>query len=424
MAPWVRSLTIALLFLTSLIGLLGLGGCTLPQVQAEDRLFLPLAVDFLDVVTLPPQSVEDTPVGGLSALAYDPRQSRFYALSDDRGNLAPPRIYTLDLPLVPTGDGGAQIGTAQVTGVILLRDSQGQPYAPNLLDPEGLALSPRNSWFVSSEGVPSSGSPPALNEYDLTSGQLRTQLRLPDRYLPNDPAVDPDLATDSAMAKGRSKTIAPDATAPRRGTRNNLGLEGLTLSPTAASGDFEPFRLFTALESALAQDFDPDPAQPLVSRFLHYLIGPNQSTLISEHAYGLSLEPLGSIVHGLSEILALDQAGHFLGLERAYGLRGFDVKLWQLATGGATDTTGITTLSSLSEGINPIRKQLVLNFADLGEPSGGADNLVDNPVDNLEGMALGPPLPDGSPSLWLISDDNFSSEQVTQVWLFRLRGLQ
>ncbi|MEM6840530.1 MAG: esterase-like activity of phytase family protein, partial [Cyanobacteria bacterium P01_C01_bin.120] len=41
-------------------------------------------------------------------------------------------------------------------------------------------------------------------------------------------------------------------------------------------------------------------------------------------------------------------------------------------------------------------------------------------IDNLEGMTLGPPLPDGSATLWLISDDNFSDDQTTQVWLFRL----
>jgi len=41
-------------------------------------------------------------------------------------------------------------------------------------------------------------------------------------------------------------------------------------------------------------------------------------------------------------------------------------------------------------------------------------------IDNLEGMTLGPPLPDGSTSLWLLSEDNFDDDQTTQVWLFRL----
>jgi len=35
-------------------------------------------------------------------------------------------------------------------------------------------------------------------------------------------------------------------------------------------------------------------------------------------------------------------------------------------------------------------------------------------------MTLGPQLPDGSQSLILLSDDNFSDNQETQILLFRL----
>ena len=42
-------------------------------------------------------------------------------------------------------------------------------------------------------------------------------------------------------------------------------------------------------------------------------------------------------------------------------------------------------------------------------------------LDNVEGMALGPKLPDGSQSLWIVSDDNFDKDQVTQFLLFRIK---
>jgi hypothetical protein len=371
----------------AIVLLITLGSCSLPQVSAEDRLFLDLQVDLLDVTTLPRQTFADTQVGGLSALAYDRQRQVFYALSDDRGNLAPPRVYTLDLSWQVDGDSTVTLAPPQITDVTLLRDQTGEPYPANVLDPEGLVLSPRDSWFITSEGVADTDSPPQLNEYDRASGTLRTRFRLPDRFLPD-----------------------PEAESPQ-GVRNNLGLEGLTLNPTAATGEFEPFRLFTVTESALAQDFNEDPATPLVSRFLHYLIGPNQSTLISEHAYPLALEPFGAVVTGVSELLCLDQGGHFLALERAFGLRGFEVKLWQLATGGATDTSTIPQLTPLSNTLRPIQKQLLLDFNALGQP-----------VDNLEAIALGPPLPDDSQSLWVLSDDNFSEEQTTQLWLFSLQG--
>jgi hypothetical protein len=372
-----------------LLLLVVLSGCALPQVSAEERLFLPLQVDLLDVFTLPPQTFAETPVGGLSALAYDPIKDVFYALSDDRGSLAPPRFYTLDITTEATAAQGAKIQSVDVAAVTFLKDADGAPYPANRLDAEGLALSPRRTLFISSEGVVATASPPTLQEYNL-DGALKTEFRLPDRVLPA-PAADEESLP--------------------RGVRDNLGLEGLTLSPAASTGAFEPFRLFLSTESALAQDFDENPENPLTNRFLHYLIGPDQSTLIAEHAYPLSPEPLGAVSNGLSEILAIDQGGHFLALERVFGIRGFEIKLFQLATGGATDISTLPQLSTL-EGVRPIQKQLVLDLATLEAPIAA--------LDNLEGMALGPPLPDGSRSLWLISDDNFSPDQSTQIWLLRL----
>lgn len=367
-----------------------LNSCALPQVSAEERLFLPLQVELLDVAELPQQTFAETPIGGLSALTYDSQRDVFYALSDDRGNLAPPRFYTLKLRTALASDDQPEIQTIEVQSVTTLKDQSGNEYLSDRLDPEGLVLSPRQTLFISSEGVAASQSPPTLNEYELTTGELKTEIRIPQRFIPAAATTDSDTAA---------------------GIRNNLGFEALAISPTSNAGAFEPFRLFMATESALAQDYDADPANPLISRFLHYLIGPDQSTFIAEYAYPLDLEPMGTVVNGLTELVTLDQGGHFLALERVYGIRGFEVKLFQLATGGATDISTSASLPPL-ENINLIEKQLILDFSTLDLPVAA--------IDNLEGMALGPPLPDGSTSLWLISDDNFSDDQTTQVWLFRL----
>jgi hypothetical protein len=40
------------------------------------------------------------------------------------------------------------------------------------------------------------------------------------------------------------------------------------------------------------------------------------------------------------------------------------------------------------------------------------------PLDNVEGMAFGPDLPDGRRSLVLVSDNNFAPAQFTQFLLF------
>jgi hypothetical protein len=145
------------------------------------------------------------------------------------------------------------------------------------------------------------------------------------------------------------------------------------------------------------------------NRFLHYSIDPERSLLVSEHVYVMDPPPEGTLSHGLVELLAIDQGGHFLSLERSFGSQGFTAKLFQISTGSATDTSRIETLKGDLATIQPIRKRLLLDLAQLGIP-----------LDNLEGMTLGPQLPDGSRSLLLISDDNFRTEQSTQFLLFRL----
>ncbi|HEY9738379.1 MAG TPA: esterase-like activity of phytase family protein [Trichocoleus sp.] len=380
---WWRRLK--LLWAIGLLALVLLGGCAVPRVSAEDRLFLDLTLEYLDEYRLPQQEFQGTTVGGLSAIAYSPQTNQLYALSDDRGRLGPPRFYTLSLSLTKGADA---LGIEDVTleSFTELTDAQGNSYAAGAIDPEGMALTPRQTLFISSEGDANQGIAPSLGEFDLATGQLKAAFRLPERYLPD------------------------GQTPPERGIQNNLSLEALTTNMGPGSSTMvEPFRVFTATESALVQDYDDDPAQALSSRFLHYLIGENQSTLISEHRYPLDLEPQGALLSGLSELLTLDQGGHFLAVERSLTLTGFVAKIYQIATGGATDTTNIESLKGAPESINPIRKRLAFDF-----------NAAGVVPENLEGMTLGPRLPDGSQSLLLVSDNNFAETQETQFVLMRL----
>jgi len=373
----------SLLLLGLALVLVCLSGCSLPRVSAEERLFLNLSVQFLDAYDLPAQTVEGVPLGGLSALAYDTQSDRLYALSDDRQR---PRIYVLALSVNNDAQGQPRLAQVAIATVIVLKNSAGDPYPANTVDPEGLALSPRQTIFISSEGVPATNSPPFLAEFDH-DGQVLTSFRLPDRFLPDDPQQ------------------------PTRGVQENLGLEALTLNAAPSPmGMVEPFRLFTASESALVQDYNDDPSHALNSRLLHYLIGQEQSTLLAEHLYPLELEPQGAIVNGLTELLVLDQGGHFLALERSFGLKGFQNKLFQIAIGGATDTSTMASLNGVGDSIRLIRKRLLFDFATL-----------EGPQDNLEGMTLGPRLPDGSRSLLIVSDNNFNDEQATRLLLFRLQ---
>lgn len=372
-----------------------LGSCTVSQVNAEQRLFLDLSVTAVDRVVLPMDEFEGTQVGGLSAIAYDRDsasadlsvRSQYYALSDDRRR---PRFYTLSLDLSPTA-----INDVTVEAVTDFKDADGNSIAP--LDAEGMALTPSRSLIVASEGSFQQQILPQLQEFDLETGRLKTSFRLPERYLFGpEPDSDEDQTADQT------------AGTQTQGVQENIGFEALTIS--APGGSYEPYRLFVATEGPLYQDLDLDPEIPFKNRWLHYLIDPNQSTLLSEHWYAMDDAPLGAVVNGLSEILSIDGAGHFLALERAFGLQGLSVKLYQLASGVATDTSAIATLKGDISGITPIRKRLIADLTPLGP-------------DNLEAMTLGPRLSDGSQSLILVSDNNFDNRQETQIWLFKLAGL-
>lgn len=381
--PWLLSLIIILIGLTTT-------ACDLPQVSAEERLFLNLSLDFLSDYQLPKLKVQDTPVGGLSGITYDRQRGLFYAISDDRSELAPARFYTLKMALEATDPKTPKIKQVTVEGVTFITDETGQPFAKGTVDPEGIALSPLGTLFISSEGVARDQIPPFIREFDLQTGQWKRNLPIPKRYKPD---------TQDGQ---------------RQGVGDNLGFEALTLNMNGGSiVAIEPFRLFTATESALIQDSSPEYPQQGASRnrMLHYSVDPTHSLLVAEHLYPLD-ESSGALFHGLTELLAIGQGGHFLSLERTLGPAGFSAKVFQLTLGGASDTSMVDSFKGSLPGIKPIQKKLLLDLSQLGIP-----------LDNLEGMTLGPRLPDGSPSLVMISDDNFSQKQATQVLLFRLRGL-
>ncbi|MGC1309687.1 MAG: esterase-like activity of phytase family protein [Phormidesmis sp.] len=380
-----------------LLALILLSGCALPQVKAEDRLFLDISTTLVGSYVLPKQSFDGEPVGGISAIAYDISRDRLYALSDSRDR---PHFYTLTATGLST-----PAPSLSIESVTYLKDNQGNPFAAGELDPEGMALTPRSTLLISIEGSPSRQIAPAIGEYDLATGQLQTAIPIPTRYLPDSLLVEAtDEAADEA-ADGESEKAVQT-----QGVQENLSFESLAINVSSGTGGiYEPYRLFVATEGPLLQDLDFAPEIPYKNRLLHYTIDPYQTTIISEHLYEMDLAPTGGILHGLSELAVLDQSGHFLGLERSYGFQGFALKLYQLASGGATDISAIASLQGDTSSINPIRKKLVLDLATLPLP-----------LQNYEAMTFGPTLPNGHKSLLMMSDDNFAPEQDTSLLVLQL----
>jgi hypothetical protein len=355
------------------------------QAASSERGFLKLELEFLHEYQLPKQEFANTTLGGLSAIAYDRDRDRYYVLSDDRSDKAPARFYTLKLDINESKSNKPKFGDVQVESVTFLRNPQGEFYPKGQIDPEGMAIASKSA-YISSEGVTNSGIPAFIDEFDLATGKWLQSLPIPSRYL--------------SAAKGE----AP------KGIEDNQGFEALTLVKDSPG---DPFRIFVATESALLQDKDSDATQTqnsgAKSRMLHYLVDAGPTQVVSEYIY--PLEPnLTRGNNGLTELLAIGRGGHFLSLERSFSNLKFGVKIFQIATGSANDVSGTPSLKGNLENIRPIRKQLLLDLDALGIR-----------LDNLEGMALGPVLADGSQSLILVSDDNFQPMQINQFLLFRLK---
>jgi hypothetical protein len=387
----ILATTVSLGALLCLLGIvMFLTSCSQAASEASSRIFNKVSIEYIGEYQLPNDfKVKDTLVGGLSGLTYDRQREVFYAVSDDRGEKAPARFYTLKLDLDTTNPQQVKFNKVKISDVTLLKQATGATYPPSQTDTEAIATTPQGSVFIASEGDRLKNIPPFIDEFDLKTGRVKQALPIPLRYLPD--------------------------TEGKRGIQNNLAFEGMTLAPTGtlpASG--EPLRLFAATESSLMQDkevakVDKDGKIPgAKNRWLHYVLT-DRAEVVSEHLYQLDSPALGAIEHGLSEIQSIDTSGHFLTLERSFGLLGFSVKIFQATTGGATDTSRIASFKG-STNIQPIQKQLAFDLKQL--------NIY---IDNQEGMTLGHRLPDGSQTLLLVSDNNFNKRQITQFLLFKFK---
>jgi 3-phytase/alkaline phosphatase D len=336
----------------------------------------------------------DTEIGGLSAIAYDPTNNIYYALSDDRGNRAdsvPARFYTVEIDL---SNGSLDNNDVTFTDVTTLSQPNGNPFPSNNIDPEGISFLSSGSLYISSEGAAQANNivNPFVNQFSLTGQQLN-ELTIPDKFLP-----------------------IFDGNDQESGVRNNLAFESLTLTP-------DEKYLYTAVENALIQDGVKSSLEDeSASRILQF----NLTTGQPEKEYLYFTDPIpndsnpagGSADNGLVELLALDNTGTFLALERSFASGvGNNLRLYEVNLQGATEINEFDTLavdpSNPNDGLYDVdaeaQKRLLLDFADLGIG-----------LDNSEGMSFGSTLPNGNPSLIVVSDNNFSASQKTQFLAFEL----
>lgn len=339
-----------------------------------------IGIDFLGQATLPKGfSFQKTPVGGLSGITYDAKNQVYYVISDDRSERASARFYTLKIDL---SKGSLKNGDVVPLGVTTLIDKNGHPFSVGTIDAEGIALTSKGTVLISSEGDAGQFIHPFIKEFSLAFGNELTTLSMPDKFL-------------------HTKNTT-------HGIRDNLAFEGLTITPNKKY-------LYTATENALIQDgSEAKPKTSSPCRILQY----NLRTKLLEKEFLYPTEPVTPVLDffhmfasGLSDLLALDNQGHFLSIERSFTGWGFSIALFQVSLQGADDIHNINSLLAIdSNKIKPVQKKLLLDLRNL-----------DVRLDNIEGLTLGPTLPDGQRSLILISDNNFNFVQRSQILAFKLR---
>jgi hypothetical protein len=272
--------------------------------------------------------------------------TRYYAVSDKV-----PALFSLSVAVDP------RRGTITSASV-----DAATPRLAGSKDLEGIAYNPTAGTVLVSDETG-----PAIREYRVADGALVRTLDLPPVY---------------------------------RNARNNLSLESLSMDP-------EHRTLWTANEETLSNDgpISSRKAGSVVrlQRFDHTYRPTGQWAYVTDPTFGAFAGKRRRLEgSGVSDLVALPGGG-LIVLERAYGLSGLRIRLYEVDFSGATDVTDVPSLGGTT--YTPVGKRLLWErrFPDA----------------NFEGAALGPELEDGARSLVLIADDGQHMRQALYALTLR-----
>lgn len=343
-----------------------------------------VSIQHLDTMVIPTGArFKGSEIGGISGIAYDPEAAVYHLLSDDRSEHGPARFFTATIDtekLLTAGD------FFQIIGLTTLKKEDGTLFPRGAIDPEGIVIHANGELSICSEGNAERGIAPFVNRFSA-DGQQIEQLPIDQKYLPT----------------------------KKSGIRKNLAFESLTLSPDGIT-------LVTGTENGLIQD---GPKADLDTRSIARIVVYDlpATAVRAEYGYPVAavnmapLSPDQSRTNGLVELLALDNHGSYLALERAATRgRGIRVKLYEISTAAAKDVKNIAKLAD-GQGRLLIAEEALVDKTELLD---FAKDLKIIP-DNLEAMCFGPALGDGSRLMIVVSDNNFNRQQATQFLFFKVQ---
>lgn len=329
--------------------------------------------------------LQKTTIGGLSGMSY--ADGILYAVSDDKGRFGEPRFYEFALTIKGSKVELKPLKLHFIKGLPEKLEKNGG------LDLEGLFRLQDGDLLLSSEGN-SDSKPRILPRIFRVSkeGQWKDDLPLDDKYLPE--------------KTGQQKN----------GTQGNLAFESLT-------GIDGGRVVFAATEKALIQDIKADEEHlgDLV-RVIKYERTGEHFKAIKEMAYQIDAysktDKGQEFFRGVSEMLAVSEE-KMIVLERGVRIQGngwtTPAALYLADFSQAADVSGISSLSK-----NKIKTATKTKLLDLEA------DLKDRPagkgLQNYEALAWGPTLLDGRRTLLVMSDNNFSKKEVTELLVFAVEG--
>lgn len=318
--------------------------------------------------------------GGISGIDHDPRTGLWALISDDKSEHGPAHAFLGRLDVRP----GAPCGPV-LEAMIPLRREDGSLFpdrkaGTEAADGESIRFDPLNRDLVwTTEGDFDHGYPPSVRRIKADGTPVSRQV----------------APADLTFHDGG-----------RTGARKNATAEGMSWSVDGRS-------LWLSMEQPLAQD---GPIPSVTDGGLTRLTKLDRSgKVLAQYAYRIdpvqAASPVGVGDNGISEILALD-AHRLLVLERsgikaADGRYSYHIRLYVADLARARDISKVDSVSATPA--QAVDKRLLLNFDTLGIR-----------VDNLEAMAWGPRLKDGTRTLVLASDDNYDANQVNQILVLRV----
>lgn len=337
-------------------------------------------INYLDEFVFYNDSIfKDTKIGGLSGIEYNKQNDTYYLICDDPKT---PRFYTASISIEKR-----KFVSATIDQVTKIKDEENQFFYTNITDLEAIRIFNHNQLIFASEGSIKHNYNPSIFITDK-KGNFIDNFKLPSYFLVNSDSQ------NKPRHNGVFEGLANDI--------DDTGYWVATELPLILDGE-EP-TLKNSGAAVRITHFDTT-TKKADSQFT-YLLDP------------LSKDPKGKFgINGITDLIQVKNH-EFLIVERGYssgyGTQGNTVRIYIANNEVATDTLQYDSIKNRK--ITTVKKTLLFDFETI------RNRLTASIVDNIEGITLGPSLPNGNQSLILIADNNFNPAtiQINQLILLEL----